>query len=164
MVKKDVLVKYLAFVLLILFSLNSNASNELIDELELTEVEYNRLGFLKVVNSSDNEPNSPSQVLLTYPKKFKSNFIVSNVFLEVRNDKGIILETWLNIEDAGSDLLSSSTINLIDPTAISISVSIKYIKYDSGASISTGHLINLGNLNLFPATTYSNYQQWKVSP
>lgn len=162
--KKDVLVKYLVLVLSILFSLKSSASIELIDEHKFTDIEYNRLGFLKVVNSSDDEPNSPSQIFITYPKKFKSNFEVSTVLLEVRNDKGIILETWLKIEDADSDLLSSSTINLIDPTVISISVSIKYMKYDNGISISSGHLIKLGNLSLLPETTYSNYLQWKVSP
>ncbi len=164
MVKKDVLMKYLTLVLLILFSLKLSASIELIDKHELTYVEYKRLGFLKVVTSSDNEPNSSSQIFLTYPKKYKAHFEVSAVFLEVRNDKDIILETWLKIEDADSDFLSSSTINLIDPSVISISVSIKYMKYDNSISICSGHLIKLGDLNLMPKTTYSNYLQWKVSP
>ncbi|MCJ8322222.1 MAG: hypothetical protein MJK12_21525 [Colwellia sp.] len=156
--------KYLTFVLLILFSFEAYSSVEMIDEHKLTNTEYNKLGFFKIVNSTNDEPNAPSQIIIIYPKKLKSNFQVTDVFLEVKDDKGIILETWLKTEDADHDLLSVSVINLIKPSVISISVNIKYIKFGEGTSISSGHLIKLGNLDLLSETTYSNYLQWKYSP
>lgn len=156
--------KYLTFVLLIVFSFQSNASVELIVEHELTEVEYKRLGFLKLATPSGDEIDSPSQIFLTYPKIFKAEFEVNSVFLEVKNDEGVILEAWLNIEGAEPNSLNLSVINLVNPSVISISVSIKYMKYDNDFSIGSGHLIKLGNLDLLPKTTYLNYQKWKPTP
>jgi hypothetical protein len=162
--EKEVSVKYLAFIFLILFSFESNSSIEIIDEHEFTDVEYKKLGFLEIGPPANDRQSYPRLIYLTYPKKFKSKFEVLDVFIEGKDDKGTIFKTTLKIEHTDNDLLSGSFVSLIKQSDISLSVYVKYIDFNSKNSISVGHLIKLGNIDLFPKTTYSNFIQWKVSP
>ncbi len=136
----------------------------MIEDHKFTKIESKKLGFFKIVSSSKTAPNSPSQIFITYPITFKSKFEVTNVFLEGINDKGVIFKIPLKIEITDNGLLKGSFINLIQPTAISLNVSIKYIYLNRENSISVGHLIKLGNLDSLAELDYVNYLQWQSSP
>jgi hypothetical protein len=136
----------------------------MIEDHKLTAIEANNLGFFKVVSSSKKAPDSPSQIFITYPVTFKSKFEVIDIFLEGTNDKGVIFKIPLKIETTDNNLLKGSFINLIQPTAISLSLSIKYIDFNRENSISVGHLVKLGNLNSLTEIDYVNYLQWQNSP